>query len=426
MNSQNEYFNLLNSLVSNTFQYIEIWLPLLIIYKLIRQFFKEDNSKKYGLLGKLAKLYAYGSERAELPSLIQTIHSSDFTPIQNIVCFTICFIGLQLSFLTWGLMQERIIKFEYQTIDDQQQQVAKFKNAQFLVLCNRFCGFLLSLFLLILCNLNKSYRSLSTFKKLGSIKDLAPLFICSYSSLSNVFSSWFQYEALKYVSFTTQLLAKSSKSVFVMIVGRLIGNRKYNLVEYLAVGTITFGLYLFSDIEDTLNKSKDLILSTTFPGILCLLGYLISDSFTSTWQDKVLKKHSMSSISLMCITNVFSTIFTFFSLFNGTGLKESIRFAIDYPQFRNHVILLSLAASIGQVFIFVTIEKYGALVFTLIMTTRQVFSIILSCLFFNHKMGMRNMIGTFIIFTALFIQQIPKLFSSRNNNIKKQREQEKP
>lgn len=424
MDSQNEYFNLFNSLISNTFQYIELWLPLLIIYKLIRHFIKEDSiTKKHDCLGKLAKLFAYGSKRVELPTITQTQFTNEISPIKNAICFSICFIGLQLSFLTWGVLQERIIKFDYKSIDDE-QIVSKFKNTQFLVLCNRFFGFLLSSLLLVLCNFNKLYRPLSTLKKLGSLRDLAPLFICSYSSLSNVFSSWFQYEALKYVSFTTQLLAKSSKSVFVMIVGRLIGTKKYNLMEYLAVGTITFGLYLFSDVEDTFKKSTETILSTTFPGILCLLGYLISDSFTSTWQDKLLKNYSMSSISLMCITNIYSTIFTFFSLFNGTGLKESIKFAINYPQFRNHVLLLSLAASIGQVFIFITIEKYGALVFTLIMTTRQVFSIILSCIFFNHQMSMRNIIGTCIIFTALFVQQIPKIFTKSQINSKRQ--QEKP
>ena len=39
----------------------------------------------------------------------------------------------------------------------------------------------------------------------------APPYKYSMSAMSNVMSSWFQYEALKYVSFPLQVLSKSSK-----------------------------------------------------------------------------------------------------------------------------------------------------------------------------------------------------------------------
>lgn len=39
---------------------------------------------------------------------------------------------------------------------------------------------------------------------------------------SNVMSSWFQYEALKYVSFPTQVLAKASKVIPVMLMGKVV------------------------------------------------------------------------------------------------------------------------------------------------------------------------------------------------------------
>ena len=38
-----------------------------------------------------------------------------------------------------------------------------------------------------------------------------PLYKYSYCSFSNIMSSWFQYEALKFVSFPTQVLCKASK-----------------------------------------------------------------------------------------------------------------------------------------------------------------------------------------------------------------------
>lgn len=132
-----------------------------------------------------------------------------------------------MSFVLWGLMQERIIKYGY-TNELDTTELSRFKNSQFLVFCNRMAGFLLACFILFVFNGRREMKTsrcglvtirFDSFQKLTSFKNFAPLFICSFSSLSNVLSSWCQYEALKYVSFTSQLLAKSSKSVFVMITG---------------------------------------------------------------------------------------------------------------------------------------------------------------------------------------------------------------
>jgi hypothetical protein len=146
---------------------------------------------------------------------------------RKIATFILCFVGLQVSFVLWGLMQERIIKYGYSKGLDS-DELSRFKNSQFLVLSNRLAGFLLACAILFAFNERRDLQvircGLATFrfdsiKKLTTFKHFAPLFICSYSSLSNVLSSWCQYESLKYVSFTSQLLAKSSKSVFVMITG---------------------------------------------------------------------------------------------------------------------------------------------------------------------------------------------------------------
>jgi adenosine 3'-phospho 5'-phosphosulfate transporter B2 len=121
----------------------------------------------------------------------------------------------------------------------------------------------------------------------------------------------------------------------------------------------------------------------------------------------------------MLITNVYSCLFTLISLVEQGHLKDSIQLLYDFPELANHVLMLSLASAIGQVFIFVTIEKFGALVFTFIMTTRQVLSIFLSCFLFNHPLSGRNVFGTTLIFFALFLQQFMKYLSKKNKQLVK-------
>jgi adenosine 3'-phospho 5'-phosphosulfate transporter B2 len=248
-------------------------------------------------------------------------------------------------------------------------------------------------------------KKTKSLNKIVSYKNWPPLFICSYSSLSNVLSSWFQYESLQYVSFTSQLLAKSSKSVFVMLTGKIVSNKNYKPYEYFCVCLIAFGIFLFSDINNKNANENNMMISTSLPGLICLLGYLITDSFTSTWQDNLIKEYSISSISLMFITNLYSCIYTFVSLLNQNEFYETIEFLNQHSDITHHVVLLSITSAIGQIFIFLTIQNFGALVFSLIMTTRQVLSILLSSIIFQHYLSYQSMFGIAIIFIALFLQQ---------------------
>jgi len=47
----------------------------------------------------------------------------------------------------------------------------------------------------------------------------------SFSAISNMLSSWCQYEALRYVSFPASTLFKSFKLVPVMVMGKILGNK---------------------------------------------------------------------------------------------------------------------------------------------------------------------------------------------------------
>ena len=54
----------------------------------------------------------------------------------------------------------------------------------------------------------------------------------------------------------------------------------------------------------------------------------------------------------------------------------------------------------GQLFIFYTIKKFGPIVFTIMMTTRQMLSLTISCFVFGHALGPGAILGTTVRFGA--------------------------
>ncbi len=75
-------------------------------------------------------------------------------------------------------------------------------------------------------------------------------------------------------------------------------------------------------------------------------------------------------------------------LFSSGQLPLAFSFVSRHPDALSSMVLLSLAATIGALFISYTIKTFGALVFATIMTTRQFLSILLSCILFAHPLSL--------------------------------------
>lgn len=85
----------------------------------------------------------------------------------------------------------------------------------------------------------------------------------------------------------------------------------------------------------------------------------------------------------------------------GGQLWPAIQFVATHPSALVYVLLLSGVSTAVQLFIFYTIQQYGALHFALIMTIRQFLSIILSCLVFSHDLSPSQWIGTSLVIGGL-------------------------
>ena len=139
----------------------------------------------------------------------------------NAMTLGLCFVGLQVSFVTWGVIQEYIMTKTYES-------GKLFPSPVFLVASNRTLALVVA-FCVVRYKMAR-----------GQLRRAAPALSYAPSSLSNVGSSWAQYQALAYVSFPTQTLFKSSKVIPVMIMGAFLG-KKYPLKKYVNVAVITLG-----------------------------------------------------------------------------------------------------------------------------------------------------------------------------------------
>lgn len=117
-----------------------------------------------------------------------------------------CSLMLNVTFVTWGALQERMLTRRYP-----RNTGDYFTYSYLLVFSNRCWTLILSSFLMWYLRPRLSRSTI--------------LYEYSFPSISNMLSSWCQYEALRYVSFPATTLFKSFKLGPVMLMGRLIGNK---------------------------------------------------------------------------------------------------------------------------------------------------------------------------------------------------------
>lgn len=205
----------------------------------------------------------------------------------------------------------------------------------------------------------------------------------------------------RHICTVSQVLAKASKVIPVMLMGRLVSRKSYDWHEYLLALAISVGMGLFL-LSRSSGGSSSSPTSSSLSGLIILASYLILDSFTSNWQSELFRTYRMSSAQMMCGVNFFSCLLTFVSLLQQGALAASLRFMFRFHAFFYDCLLLSICSATGQLFVFHTIAQFGPVVFVIAMTIRQAVAVLLSCLIYGHQLGALGIVGVLIVFGAVF------------------------
>jgi len=128
--------------------------------------------------------------------------------------------------------------------------------------------------------------------------------------------------------------------------GRFLYNKEYQWHEYVAAGTIGFGMILFIKSSENINFYENVFaehrddIQGAVCGVFLLLLYLFFDSFTGQFQTRMFKiNSSMSPLQMMLIMNAFSAVFSFVTLIHQEELSVSLQFVYDHKAIIPHLLL---------------------------------------------------------------------------------------
>ncbi|PJF16520.1 hypothetical protein PSACC_03714 [Paramicrosporidium saccamoebae] len=304
-----------------------------------------------------------------------------------------CAAGIYLFFLTWGVLQERISTLDYVSVIDGSHGRFRF----FLVL---------NLIQSIAC-VFVAYSVLRLQRR--TLGPCSPSVLKQYArvALTGCLGSPFGYEALRHINYPTMILGKSCKLIPVMLMNFVVYRRKFEWYKYVSVAMITAGVSGFMLFEKEGGRGG----ANSLYGLLLLLINLMVDGATNSWQDKMFIDHRLYGPQMMFFMHLFSSIFLFLYLLLNPWNHEfsaALAFARNYPTVRGDVALFGLCGALGQVFVFYTLEHFGSLSLVTITVTRKLFTILLSLLWFQHRMRLSQWLCVGVVFLALVLESFYK------------------
>lgn len=304
-------------------------------------------------------------------------HFLDFAPM------LVCTLGIHVFYGSYGLLQEFLA---YHTFESN-----IFRFPIFIVAMDHLAGAVLSF-----CMLTKQGFPIWNA---GMWKTALPGATCMSASV-------LQHTALYSIAFPTLSLLKTVKIIPVMLVGSVfMGNRSYSKLDYAEALLITFLVSYFAlYFESDSGHNESLMSHETVMALFLMLGYVLIDSFTSNLQDRVYQSHRLDPCQVLFGMESYSAVVSCVWVMLSGELPLIFNFLNADPAVVYYVLLLAISSAFGAYTCTLTVRQFGPAVFTLIMTSRQILSMVVSVIFFNHTVdphrGICLAVVAFLIFTS--------------------------
>merc|ERR1719235_3106593 len=135
-----------------------------------------------------------------------------------------------------------------------------------------------------------------------------------------------------------------------------------------------------------------------------LVAFLLCDAVTPSLQKRAFSNANLDAFQMMFWIGAASSVYAGAMVFASGDFQSTLGFMLARPEALLDVLALSVIATLGQIFIYVTVQKHGPVALSMIMTTRQIWSVLLSCVVFGHNLPGVAVGACGVVFSVLLIR----------------------
>lgn len=115
--------------------------------------------------------------------------------------------------------------------------------------------------------------------------------------------------------------------------------------------------------------------------------------------------------------NKWSCILSFtYALISGQ-LFYMISFAQRHPALIYDIIELSILSTLGQIFVYRMIKQFKQHIVPFVITTRKIFTVVISILFYNHETTFLQIAAIILVFFTASFEYLSELYYSNRSTV---------
>ncbi|GEQ68577.1 hypothetical protein JCM33374_g2245 [Metschnikowia sp. JCM 33374] len=195
--------------------------------------------------------------------------------------------------------------------------------------------------------------------------------------------------------------------------------------KYLVALLVTGGVVVFTLSKSGGKSRGSLNDGNTALGMTQLLGSMLLDGFTNSTQDQLFRASSapkskggpkLTGATVMSILNAFVFVLTLGYLLAFKFDAEAryvVEFVRTYPKALMDMVAFALLGAVGQVFVFIILEKFDSLILVTATVTRKMISMILSVVLFGHHLAPVQWLGVLMVFGGIGYESYAKMQSKK-------------
>eukprot|EP00301_Raphidiophrys_heterophryoidea_P025093 c8336_g1_i1.p1 GENE.c8336_g1_i1~~c8336_g1_i1.p1 ORF type:complete len:446 (-),score=85.10 c8336_g1_i1:1220-2557(-) len=199
----------------------------------------------------------------------------------------------------------------------------------------------------------------------------------------------------EFLNYPTQVVFKCCKLIPVMLLGKVILQKTYRLVDYLAAGMFCAGLIVFTLADKAVAPVFDTV------GVMLISGALVADAFIGNLQEKAFKQFNASASETLLYVKGLGCLYLIVVTAATQQLTVGVVHCISHPNTLPRIAAFCAAGWIGESFVMTMVKQFGAVVTVTTTSARKVLTIFLSFLIFPKPYTHAYLLGGILIFGAI-------------------------
>lgn len=188
-----------------------------------------------------------------------------------------------------------------------------------------------------------------------------------------------------------------------MLFGFFLGGKTYTLRKVMFVIIIVIGVAVFI-YEDKKKKlpGEDLIFGTGL-----IIVSLLFDGLCAAKEERMRSVAKPTALHFMFYLSLWSTIYHAIGVMAICELPKFIDFVTHHPEIIKYIVANIVCTTFGQLFIMSMLSSFGALPVSIATTTRKLFTVILSVIFYpDERVTLQKWIAVAVVFGTLLLDGV--------------------